>query len=53
MIELHEEDARRIDALDKNRRLCIQPDKQGKVFGWTFDRLGWQEESVLQTEAKL
>lgn len=53
VIELHEEDARRIDALDKNRRLCIQPDKQGKVFGWTFDRLGWQEESVLQTEAKL
>ncbi|KAG2121320.1 NADP-dependent oxidoreductase domain-containing protein [Suillus clintonianus] len=53
VIELQEEDATRIDALDKNRRLCIQPDKQGKVFGWTFDRLGWQEEGVLQTEAKL
>ncbi|KAG2344226.1 Aldo/keto reductase [Suillus weaverae] len=53
VIELHEEDTRRIDALDKNRRLCMRPDKQGKVFGWTFDRLGWQEEKVLQTEAKL
>lgn len=48
VIELHEEDARRIDALDKNRRLCAQPDKQGKVFGWTFDRLRWQEECLRQ-----
>ena len=53
MIELQEEDARRIDALDKNRRLCITPDKQGKVFGWSFDRLGWQEERAPHTEAKL
>lgn len=53
MIELHEEDARRIDALDKNRiRSCMQPDKQGKVLVWTFDRLGWREEGVLQIEAK-
>ncbi|KAG1744634.1 NADP-dependent oxidoreductase domain-containing protein [Suillus paluster] len=53
VIKLHEGDARRIDALDKNRRLCIKPDKQGKVFGWTFDRLGWQEERTPQAEAKL
>jgi len=53
VIELHEEDARRIDALDKNRRLSIKPDKQGRMFGWSFDRLGWQEEHAPHTEVKL
>lgn len=54
MIKLHEEDARRIDALDKNSiRPCMQPDKQGKVHVWTFDRLGWREERVLQIEATI
>ncbi|KAG1810329.1 uncharacterized protein HD556DRAFT_1302655 [Suillus plorans] len=55
VIELHEEDARRIDALDKNRiRSCMQPDKQGKVLVWSFDRLRWRrEERVLQIEANI
>jgi len=54
VIELQEEDARRVDGLDRNRRLCIEPDKQGKVFGWSYARLGWQEEErVPRTEGKL
>ena len=41
LVALSEEDERRIDALDHNERLCMTPDATGKVFGWTYEQLGW------------
>ncbi|KAH7919560.1 Aldo/keto reductase [Leucogyrophana mollusca] len=43
IVALDREDARSIDALDRNQRLCIKPDRSGMVFGWSYDRLGWRE----------
>jgi len=39
--KLDEEDIKRIDALNKDQRLCNKPDKNGKVFGSTMEQLGW------------
>ncbi|KAK0448420.1 NADP-dependent oxidoreductase domain-containing protein [Desarmillaria tabescens] len=38
---LDEEDLRRIDGLDHGERLCNKIDENGKVFGWTRERMGW------------
>lgn len=38
---LDPEDVKRITALDRNQRLCNHADKNGKVWGWTYEQLGW------------
>ncbi|KAI0751585.1 Aldo/keto reductase [Daedaleopsis nitida] len=38
---LDPEDVKRITALDRGQRLCNYPDKNGKVWGWTMEQLGW------------
>ncbi|SJL11970.1 uncharacterized protein ARMOST_15384 [Armillaria ostoyae] len=38
---LDEEDLKKIDGLDRGERLCYEVDKNGKVWGWTTERLGW------------
>ncbi|KAK0448422.1 NADP-dependent oxidoreductase domain-containing protein [Desarmillaria tabescens] len=38
---LDEDDLKRIDGLDRGERLCNKIDKNGKVFGWTREQLGW------------
>ncbi|PCH41513.1 Aldo/keto reductase [Wolfiporia cocos MD-104 SS10] len=35
------EDLKRISALDRNERLCNKADPDGKVYGWTYEQLGW------------
>jgi len=39
--KLDEEDIKRISGLDKNERLCNKADEHGKVWGWTYEQLGW------------
>ncbi|KAF9450734.1 Aldo/keto reductase [Macrolepiota fuliginosa MF-IS2] len=41
LITLEKEDLERIDALDRNQRLCNKPDATGTVYGWTAEQLGW------------
>ena len=36
------EDVKRITALDRNQRLCNSANERGKVWGWTYEQLGWQ-----------
>ncbi|KAI0723128.1 Aldo/keto reductase [Earliella scabrosa] len=38
---LDPEDVKRITALDRNQRHCNYADKNGKVWGWTYEQLGW------------
>ncbi|PBK84894.1 Aldo/keto reductase [Armillaria gallica] len=38
---LDEEDLKRIDGLDRGERLCNPLDKNGKIWGWTKERMGW------------
>ncbi|KAK0438469.1 NADP-dependent oxidoreductase domain-containing protein [Armillaria borealis] len=38
---LDEEDLKKIDGLDRGERLCYEIDKNGKVWGWSTERLGW------------
>ncbi|KAF9221700.1 Aldo/keto reductase [Gyrodon lividus] len=42
-ITLSAEDMQRVDTLDRGQRICIKPDKNGKIFGWSYERLGWKE----------
>ncbi|KAK0199489.1 NADP-dependent oxidoreductase domain-containing protein [Desarmillaria ectypa] len=35
------DDLKKIDGLDRGERLCNKIDKNGKVFGWTNEQLGW------------
>jgi len=41
LIELDEEDIKKINALDRNERLCNKAGEDGKVWGWTYEQLGW------------
>ncbi|PBK61527.1 Aldo/keto reductase [Armillaria solidipes] len=38
---LDEEDLKKIDGLDRGERLGYKVDKNGKIWGWTTERLGW------------
>ncbi|KAK0197721.1 reductase AKOR2 [Armillaria mellea] len=38
---LNEEDLERIDGLDRGERLCNKLDENGKIWGWTKERMGW------------
>ncbi|KAK0438468.1 reductase AKOR2 [Armillaria borealis] len=38
---LDEEDLKRIDQLDRGERICNKLDKNGKIWGWTKERMGW------------
>ncbi|PIL36981.1 transporter [Ganoderma sinense ZZ0214-1] len=38
---LDPEDMKRISGLDRNRRLCNYANDFGKVWGWTYEQLGW------------
>ena len=38
---LDPEDVKRISALDRGQRLCNKANKEGKVWGWTYEQLGW------------
>ena len=35
------EDVKRVNGLDRNRRLCNYASEFGKVSGWTYEQLGW------------
>ncbi|KAH9939301.1 reductase AKOR2 [Epithele typhae] len=39
--KLDAEDVKRVSALDQGRRLCNAANKEGKVWGWTYEQLGW------------
>ncbi|RPD75005.1 reductase AKOR2 [Lentinus tigrinus ALCF2SS1-7] len=39
--KLDPEDIKRIDALDRNQRICNAANERGKVWGWTYEQLGW------------
>ncbi|KAI0663245.1 Aldo/keto reductase [Cubamyces menziesii] len=41
LLDLDPEDVKRITALDRNQRLCNYANKYGKVWGWTYEQLGW------------
>ncbi|KAK0479094.1 reductase AKOR2 [Armillaria luteobubalina] len=38
---LDEEDLKKIDGLDRGERICNPLDKNGKIWGWTKERMGW------------
>lgn len=38
---LNEEELKKIDGLDRGERLCNMVDENGKIWGWTTERLGW------------
>ncbi|KAJ3997260.1 NADP-dependent oxidoreductase domain-containing protein [Lentinula boryana] len=38
---LGNEEVEQINALDRDERICNKPDKNGLVFGWTMEQLGW------------
>ncbi|RPD59612.1 Aldo/keto reductase [Lentinus tigrinus ALCF2SS1-6] len=38
--KLDTEDIKRIDALDRNQRICNAANERGKVWGWTYEQLG-------------
>lgn len=38
---LEPDDVKRISALDRNQRLCNYASEAGKVWGWTYEQLGW------------
>ncbi|KAK0232519.1 reductase AKOR2 [Armillaria fumosa] len=38
---LDEEDLKKIDGLDRGERICNSLDKNGKIWGWTKERMGW------------
>jgi len=43
---LSKEEVIMLSALNRNQRLCRHPDPKGsgKVYGWTYDQLGWIKE---------
>ncbi|CDO71368.1 hypothetical protein BN946_scf184908.g126 [Trametes cinnabarina] len=41
LLDLEPEDVKRITALDRNQRLCNYANERGKVWGWTYEQLGW------------
>ncbi|KAI0650272.1 Aldo/keto reductase [Trametes meyenii] len=41
LLTLNPEDVERITALDRNQRLCNYANEFGKVWGWTYQQLGW------------
>ncbi|CAL1699022.1 unnamed protein product [Somion occarium] len=38
---LSAEDIQKINALDRNERLCNKANERGVVYGWTYEQLGW------------
>jgi len=38
---LDEEDVRILSSLDENKHLCEYPGPAGKVYGWTYEQMGW------------
>ncbi|EEB90753.1 hypothetical protein MPER_10999 [Moniliophthora perniciosa FA553] len=38
---LSEEDIQKINGLDRGQRFCNVADKNGHVWGWTYEQLGW------------
>ncbi|KIJ60932.1 hypothetical protein HYDPIDRAFT_42997 [Hydnomerulius pinastri MD-312] len=53
LITLSTNDMARIGALDRGQRVCIKPDKNGKIFGWSHERLGWKNPSSCAVGSKL
>ncbi|KAJ3574866.1 hypothetical protein NP233_g1493 [Leucocoprinus birnbaumii] len=41
LVKLDKEDIAKINALDKNQRICNKADATGKVYGWTYEQFGW------------
>ncbi|KAL7282283.1 hypothetical protein ACG7TL_003753 [Trametes sanguinea] len=41
LLNLDPEDVKRVTALDRNQRLCNCANERGKVWGWTYEQLGW------------
>ncbi len=39
--KLDPEDVKRINALDRGQRLCNAANERGKVWGWSYEQLGW------------
>lgn len=39
--KLDPEDVKRVTALDRGQRLCNKANERGKVWGWTYEQLGW------------
>lgn len=38
---LNTEDVQKISALDRGKRICNVANEHGKVWGWTYEQLGW------------
>ncbi|KAF5353403.1 hypothetical protein D9756_008003 [Leucocoprinus leucothites] len=41
LVSLDKEDIAKIDALDRNQRICNKADETGTVYGWTYEQFGW------------
>ncbi|TFK93599.1 reductase AKOR2 [Polyporus arcularius HHB13444] len=39
--KLDPEDVKRISGLDRGQRLCNAANERGKVWGWSYEQLGW------------
>ncbi|KXN85234.1 Alcohol dehydrogenase [NADP(+)] [Leucoagaricus sp. SymC.cos] len=41
LVKIEKEDLEKIDALDRNQRICNKADETGTAGGWTYEQLGW------------